>query len=62
MNAELALLRAFYLDWERFHAKARSPIEREMKVAAQELSDSANALRNFYQSQDVLKTPDMADA
>ncbi len=50
MDAELILLRDFYLAWERLHSLTSvKPLQRnKAEDAAQELTDCAHQLRNLY--------------
>lgn len=56
MNAEMELLRAFYIAWADFHKIKRDSLHRrQQEAAAQGMLDCAHALRIFYQAQHAPK-------
>lgn len=51
VEAELVLLRAFYVAWGAFHSIPRDVVHRRrQEAAAQEMVDAANTLKIFYEA------------
>lgn len=49
VDAELSMLRTFYGRWTELHSIPRDRLHRrQQEVAAQEMVDAHNALKNFY--------------
>lgn len=47
VDAELELLRDFYVKWRNLHEIAKTKNRRSMEMASQRLVDSAQAVANF---------------
>ncbi len=51
IDAELVMLRAFYVRWTMLHSIKRDSLHRrQQESAAQELVDAHHALKNFYEA------------